>query len=163
MNRRELLGSFGAVALLPARTAMASVLPLRPVAVFEASLQLGLIGDGVGKCRRAPVIGGDVTGTALRGMVRSGTLEWLVDPASGAVELVLDCQVLTDQGRRVHLRDHTVHAGLDGINGVAGLATAPAVRAADSGRFLHTKPLAGRLDASGLPHGTVLLRAFEAA
>jgi hypothetical protein len=162
MNRRELLGSAGAVALLPARAVLASALPQRPAPAFEARLQLGPPADGAGKRRRARVIGGEVIGTRLRGVVTFGTLEWLVDPASGAVELQLHGQLLTSEGKRVDLRDHTVHAGLDGVNGIAGLATAPAVYAADSGKRLHANALAGRLDASGLPRGTVLLRAFEA-
>lgn len=107
MNRRELLGSAGALSLVPA-LGMAGG-QVRPP-VFAALLQLGSSQRGVANHRWAPVLGGAVTGGAQVGRVRSGRLDWHVDPASGAVEAKLECEIVRGDGLAFSVREHAVHA-----------------------------------------------------
>jgi hypothetical protein len=107
MNRRELLGSAGALSLLPA-LGMAGGQAQPPA--FAALLQLGSSQRGVANHRWARVLGGAVTGGAQVGRVRSGRLDWHVDPASGAVEAKLECEVVGDDGLVYCIREHAIHA-----------------------------------------------------
>lgn len=163
MNRRELLGSAGAVALLPALDAFATMPSRRDEPEFEAALRLGPVHSGAGNHRWAQVVGGSVTGNLLQGVVRSGRLDWHVDPASGAVEVVMNCSVHCMQGRVFELRDRTAHAGADRFAAQPGWPTAPELFEANSGRSITAGPLNGRMDTTDFGRGVVRLRAFHPA
>ncbi len=104
MNRRDVLVSVGAASLLPAVAAFAE--PATPSAVgqdpsvFGATLRLGPSQAGAGNHRWAPVLGGHTPA----GRVMAGRLDWLVDPASGAVEATMDCKLLSARGHAVEMR-----------------------------------------------------------
>lgn len=161
MNRRELLESAGAVSLLTACNAFAASMPMRLTPAFDAQLQLGPAQSGK-ECRRwARIVGGSITGMALRGTVRAGQMQWLVDPASGAVELSLTCSVEQSRGAPLELRDRSVHSSeIDGGLLPGGLHTAPELHQA-AGRATIAASLVGRLDVGEFARGLVRLRAFE--
>jgi hypothetical protein len=113
MNRRELLGSAGAMYLLPALPVLGTGAG-SPAPAFEAMLRLGPARGGVGNHRWADVLDGTVTGHRLVGLVRSGRLDWHVDPASGAVEAQVRCQIHCIDGRIRELRERGVRASAAG-------------------------------------------------
>jgi hypothetical protein len=158
ITRRCLLGTIGAVGMFPAFAPAISSSRARPA--LQVALRIGQPGSGTAAWRHAVIHGGKVTGVLMQGDVLSGRLDWLVDPASGAVEVVACVQVLRRDGVLVELRDRTVHAGADDLAGQPGLCTAPQLFDA-SGGFLPQPALAGRLDATALARGLVTLRAFE--
>jgi hypothetical protein len=104
---------------------------------------------------------GLVTGSFMRGTVQSGQLEWLVDPASGAVEFTVHMKVMRADGVLVQVRDRTVHAGTDDLPELPGLPTAPELLDAIGKPLLAPTQFAGRLDATDLRRGVVRLRAFN--
>jgi hypothetical protein len=99
INRRELLGSAGAVAMLPVLPVVDAPVTSGMPQPHEATLQLGPAHAGPGNHRWARILGGTVTGRGLVGRVQSGRLDWHVDPASGASEARVQCQVLCSDGR----------------------------------------------------------------
>ncbi len=162
MNRREVLGSVGAVSLLPAFDVLAAVPSLRGSSAFEAALQIGPAHSGAGNHRWAEVLGGEITGVLLRGRVQSGRMDWHADPASGAVAVATSMKVLRADGMSIELHDRTVHsdADVDGLSMLPGLPTAP--RLFDAAGVLVVVPaLAGRLDATQFSSGRVQLRAYR--
>jgi hypothetical protein len=164
VTRRTLLGSVGAAALFPPVAAALGSMPVSmPRLALEARLHLGAPQTSIGGRRRAVVHGGAVTGRLMHGTVQSGMLEWLVDPASGAVDLAARLQVLRTDGVLVELRDRTAHAGADRCASLPGWPTAPQLFEAASGRPITTLPLTGRLDTTSLGRGVVGLRAFYPA
>jgi len=122
MNRRELLGSAGALSLLPALGGAAGG---GGTPVFAALLQLGPSQGGVANHRWAPVLNGVVTGGAQVGQVRSGRLDWYVDPASGAVEAALKCEIVGGDGLVFSIREQAVHAAGAGRGRVRLTAARP--------------------------------------
>ena len=112
MNRREMLGSAGAISLLPALPVAG---PDAGAAVpdIEALLQLGPVQRGAGNHRWAQILQGSVTGQML-GIVRSGRLDWHVDPASGAVEAHMQCRVQCADGKLRELRKRSWHVSSAG-------------------------------------------------
>src|SRR5262245_47223122 len=131
VTRRTLLGSVGAAAMFPALGSAFRTLPAgAPRPALEASLLVGEPQTGPGGRRTAAVRGGRVTGHLLQGVVQSGQLEWLVDPASGAVELAARVQVRRADGELVELHDRTAHAAEDSFAAQPGWPTAPRLIAA---------------------------------
>jgi Protein of unknown function (DUF3237) len=113
INRRELLESAGFVPLLPLLSALdAPASPGRPQP--HATLQLGPSHRGAGNHRWALILGGTVTGNRLAGRVRSGRMDWHVDPASGAAEASVRCEVLCSDGRIREMRERGVHPAAAG-------------------------------------------------
>ncbi len=110
MNRRELLGSVGAVSLLPAFDVLAAAPSVRGLPAFEAALKTGTAQSGAGNHRWAPVLGGDITGNLLSGRVQSGRMDWHADPSTGAAEVSTLLAVRRADGVWIQLRDRTVHA-----------------------------------------------------
>ena len=162
MNRRELLGSAGAISLLAACNALAASPSSGPDAAFDAQLRIGPARRGVGNHRWAQILGGTMTGSLLSGVVGPGRFDWHVDPASGAVDVMLSCGVRDVGGRALGLRDRSVHCGADAGLPVPGLATAPELIDAAGGRSRVTAvSLAGRLDVAEFARGLVRLRAFR--
>jgi hypothetical protein len=138
--------------------AVHSPLPHAPQPVLEISLGIGKPRSGRHGWRYAQVRGGFATGSLLQASVRQGQLEWLVDPASGAVQVAADLLLVRGDGALIRLRDRSAHA--DGApGGYPGLATAPELFDA-AGMALLPGPLAGLLDASGLGRRLIQLRAF---
>lgn len=159
MTRRTLIGSIGAAGLFPSlASAIAGHAPASPSAALDIRLQVGDPQSAAGRWRHAVVRGGTVSGALMRGVVQSGRLEWLVDPATGAVEISARVQLLREDGAVVELRDRTSH-GQPLIVGMPGVSTAPQLFDA-AGRSLPHPSLVGRLDASDLARGVVRLRAF---
>lgn len=164
VTRRAVLGSVGAAAMFPplAQATLAS-LPASTRPVLEAWLQTGAPQSGQYGRRHARVHGGAVTGSLMRGTVQSGRLDWLVDPASGAVEVTARVQVLSADGALIELRDRTAPAVAAGFAAQPGWPTAPELFEAASGKSVTDQPLAGRLDTAAIARGLVRLRAFIAA
>ena len=106
MNRRDLLGSVGAVSLLPVLPAVEPDPGLAGRPVLHVLLRLRPTCSGTGNRRWARILAGTVTGS-ICGVVRSGRLDWHVDPASGAAEAWLRCQVEYADGRIFHLRERS--------------------------------------------------------
>lgn len=175
ITRRSVLGSVGAVSLSPALTAHALTgpvdaalqpddsPPVRSVPAFDAHLV-------VGPARRsaadpasgwAPVTGGEVTGSVLRGVVLPGRVEWHVDHASQCVEIRARFSVLRADGVRVEVRDRAVYPSAVAPGAVVGLCTAPELLDAATEQPVSPMLLVGRLDASGFDAGRVSLRAFR--
>ena len=160
MTRRTLLGSISAAGLFPSfATATTAAASHAAVPALEIGLRIGQPQSGLAGWRHAAIHGGSVAGALMQGRVQSGRLEWLVDPASGAVAVVARVQMRRDDGVLVELCDRTTHAGADGSD-FPGLTTAPQLLDA-AGASLPHPVLAGRLDASGFARGVVTLRAFE--
>jgi hypothetical protein len=161
ITRRAALGSIGAAGMFPAfAPAISGSGPRRNQPALEVALRIGQPQSGVAGRRHALIHGGTVAGTLMQGSVQSGRLEWLVDPASGAVEAAASMLVLRADGVLVELRDRTVHAAAPVQAGLPGVCTAPRLFDAHGASLPHAL-LAGRLDASGLARGVVTLRAFE--
>jgi hypothetical protein len=158
INRRELLCSVGAASLLPAVALATADRPASPG--FIAALSLGPAQDGAGNQRWADIAGGTVDGDVLRGRVQSGRLEWLSDPASGAVSVAITCRILRADGSLVELRDRNVGERHAQLAGVAGLPTAPRLMD-DAGRSLAgAAGLAGCLE-TDFSRGIAQLRAVN--
>lgn len=111
--------------------------------------------------RRAPVLAGTATGSLVEATVQAGSVEWLVDPISGAVEVAIDLQLVRSDGTLLQLRDRSAHADV-AAEGFPGVPTAPELRDA-AGTPLPFTRLTGRLDASGLARGMMWLRGFHVA
>ncbi len=159
MNRRELLGSVGVASLLPALDVFAAVPSARGMPAFEVVLKMGATQAGTGNHRWASILGGDIAGRLLRGRVRSGRMDWHVDPATGAVEVSTQLEVLRADGVSMQLRDRTVHADASELVELPGLCTAPELFDAAGQPMLVPASLAGRLDSTGMANGVVRLRA----
>jgi hypothetical protein len=160
MTRRTLIGSIGAAGLFPPfASASTGHAPQFPSAALDIELHVCEPLSGAGSWRHAVIRGGTVAGGLMRGVVQSGRLEWLVDPASGAVEIAARVHLLRDDGTPVELRDRTVHR-TNLLMGLPGVSTAPQLLDA-AGRLFPHHPLAGRLDPTDLGRGVVRLRAFE--
>lgn len=163
MNRRQLLGSVGSVALFPAGAGAGERIE-SPMsgrqAGFEAQLRLGSPQRLAGNHRWARISGGDVTGGLLRGSVQSGRMDWHVDPASGAVEVAVTCRILRSDGIMVELRDRSVGARAPKLAQESGLGTAPALFDAAGTKMKAPARLAGCLDAD-IGNGLARLRAFD--
>lgn len=161
ITRRSALGSISAAGMFPAfASAITAGASRRTEPALQVTLRIGQPQSGSAAWRHALIHGGTVAGALMRGSVQSGRIEWLVDPASGAVEAVANVLVLREDGVLVELRDRTVHAGRDAPADVPGLSTAPQLFD-ESGQSLQLPALVGRLDASALPLGLLTLRAFE--
>ena len=160
ITRRTVLGSVGAVTLFPQWAgAVHSPEPHVPQPVLQISLGIGAPRSGRHGWRRAQVRTGLATGSLLQGLVRQGQIAWLVDPASGAVQVAADMVLVRRNGALVRLRDRSAHACAVPF-GYPGVPTAPELFDA-AGRALESPgPLAGLLDASGLGRGLIQLRAF---
>lgn len=160
MNRREMLGSVGGFCLLPVFAgARAEVTPRQPQPAFDVLLRLGAAQGGAGNHRWARVLGGEISGSLLRGRVRGGRMDWHVDPASGAVAVATSMTIRRADGARVELRDRTAHAA-DELPELPGLRTAPELFDAAGRPLLAPLSLAGRLDARDFARGTVSLRVY---
>jgi hypothetical protein len=161
LTRRTVLGSVGAAAMFPQWAgAVHSHAAQVPQALLEISLRIDEPRAGLHGWRRAPVRGGVASGKLLRGSVQQGQLQWLVDPASGAVQVALDLQLLRVDGALIRLRDRSADAEVAPLE-FPGVPTAPELF--DAGGIALPVParLAGRLDASCLGRGVVWLRAFN--
>lgn len=117
MNRREVLASVGAASILPvavsgsvARGSVSSArsATMPPVEGLDALLLLGPAQSGEGNHRWASVSTGDAVCGALAGKVLGGQLDWIIDPASGAVSVSLSCRMQRSDGVVLELRDHAV-------------------------------------------------------
>lgn len=106
MNRRELLGSAGAISILPVLPAFADAPDLPTIPAFEATLQLGPSRSGAGNHRWAEILNGSVAGECLVGSVQSGRLDWVVDPCTGAADARMQCQIQCGDGRVQALTVH---------------------------------------------------------
>lgn len=160
MTRRTLLASIGAAGVFPSlASAITAAEPSPAPQSLKVQMQVTQPESGTGGWRHVLVRGGTVSGF-MQGIVQSGRLQWLVDPASGAVEVTARVQLLRSDGLLVELHDRTVHAAPGGVAGLPGVCTSPQLFDA-AGRSLAAPALAGRLDASGLARGIVTLRAFE--
>ena len=158
MNRREMLGSAGATALLPACDVLAGAPRITPA--FEAALHIGPAQSGAGNHRWARIENGKIVGRVVQGRVLAGRLDWHVDPASGAVEVTVNCLVQCADGSKVELRDRTTHTGADALAHFPGLPTAPELWVPGD-LPVNTASLTGRLDAADFVQGVVRLQAFE--
>ncbi len=125
MNRRELLGAAGVLSLVPVLPASGVAMAAPVLPDLEATLLLGPASSGVGNHRWAPVLQGIVTGS-MPGVVRSGRLDWHVDPASGAVAAQLQCQIECTDGKVRELRERSLRAAYAGPGKVRLVALAPA-------------------------------------
>jgi hypothetical protein len=161
MTRRTLLGSVAAATLLPRLAAgVTSPSPDTATPAMQVSMRLGEPLVGMHGWRRAVVLAGLVQGSLMQGKVQSGQLQWLVDPASGAVEIAIDMLLVRADGAMIQLRDRSAPAVAAPSAAWPGLPTAPALFDA-AGMQLSPVGLAGRLDASALGRGLVWLRAFD--
>ena len=160
MNRRELLGSAGALSLLPAAGLFAGMPDAGALPALDVSLRLGPVQKGAGNHRWAEVTGGIAAGRLLRGPVRSGRMDWHVDPATGAAELALSCTIRSADGRFVELRDRTCRRNAGQYVALPGHGTAPELSDAADGSPVGCRPLAGRLDMRQLSGGMARLQAF---
>jgi hypothetical protein len=70
---------------------------------FEMLLRLEPAQAGAGNHRWARIADGLISGGALPGRVRAGRIDWLVDPASGAVEATANCRVQRADGTLAEL------------------------------------------------------------
>src|SRR5689334_4520522 len=110
MTRRTLLGSVGAAAMFPPwAKAVHPRDPHAPQPVLEISLRVGEPHAGMHGWRRAVARAGLASGSLLQGSVQTGQLQWLVDPASGAVQVALDLLLLRADGALIRLRDRSAH------------------------------------------------------
>lgn len=99
ISRRSLLGAVGAVSLMPELVGAHAVSPSSGNAAdFEMLLRLEPAEAGAGNHRWARIADGLVSGGALPGRIRAGRIDWLVDPASGAVEATATCRVECTDG-----------------------------------------------------------------
>lgn len=106
LTRRAVIGAAsaaGALSLCPA-LAPAQVEAASGPAAFEGLFHLDVAQAGSGNHRWAMIIAGEVTGGAVRGSVRSGRLDWHVDPATGTAEAMLACGVCQADGVENTLR-----------------------------------------------------------
>lgn len=163
MTRRNVLGAIGAAGMFPSLGAArmeSPSSPVPPLPALQVSLRIDQPRSAAAGWRHADINGGMLAGRLLQGVVQSGQLRWLVDPASGAVEVLLRARLLRVDGVPFELHDRTVqgadHAALSALPGVR---TAP--RWFDASGELRSPLLAGWLDASGLARGEVILRAFD--
>ncbi len=99
ITRRTLLGSIGAAGMFPGFALAITDGSIAAPPALEVALRIGQPRSGTAGWRHAVIHGGTVTGALMQGAVQSGRLEWLVDPASGAVEVAASMQVLR-RGRR---------------------------------------------------------------
>jgi hypothetical protein len=160
ITRRTVLGSVGAATMFPEwAAAMHSPVPQVPRPVLEISLRIGEPRPGGHGWRRAQVLTGLATGSLLQGAVQAGTLEWLVDPASGAVQVAADMLLVRRDGAMVRLRDRSAHAQLASC-GVPGVPTAPELFDAAGIALPASGQLAGWLDTAAIGRGLLRLRAF---
>lgn len=104
-SRRSLLGAVGAVSLTSSSLAAAASLPEGAATggSLELVLRLGPAQPGTGNHRWAPIASGLAQGEGMLGWVRSGRVDWQVDPASGAAEAVATCSVERADGKLVQL------------------------------------------------------------
>jgi hypothetical protein len=163
MTRRTLLGSVAAVTMFPQPAAgVYSQAPQATTPGMQIGLRLGEPESRLHGWRRALVLAGMVEGSLMQGTVQSGQLEWLVDPASGAVEVAIDMLLVRADGALIRLRDRSAPADDAAQRASPGLSTAPELFDA-AGTLLAPARLAGHLDVSGLGRGVVWLRAFDRA
>lgn len=162
MTRRTLLGTVAAATMFPQLAGGVNSRVSRATQpAIEIALRTGEPHAGVHGWRRAVVLAGLLRGSLMQGTVKSGRLEWLVDPASGAVEVALDMLLLRADGRLIQLRDRSARAVAASPDEFPGVPTAPELFDAAAMAPLAVAQLAGRLDASGLGRGVVWLRAFD--
>jgi len=133
--------------------------PDAPQLLLQIKLGIGEPRSGRDGWRRAQVRAGLATGSLLQASVRQGQLEWLVDPASGAVQVVAGMLLVRRDGALIRLRDRSAHAQAAAF-GYPGVCTAPELFDAAGIALPAPGPLAGLLDASGLGRGLVRLRVF---
>jgi hypothetical protein len=158
MNRREVLGSVGAAMTLPAF----AVLPKGQASPrFQAVLRLGPTQDGTGNHRWAEIVAGRLSGELISGRVQSGRMDWFVDPASGAVEVAISCNVMRADGTAIQMCDRTAQATEQARAALPGHPTAPVL--CDASGDVIGPPLVGRMDATAIWRGFVTLRAFQTA
>lgn len=134
--------------------------PLASSPALELSLRVGEPRDGLHGRRHVAVLAGLVEGSLMQGIVQSGELAWLVDPATGALDIAIDLRLLRADGSLLHLRDRNVPADAAPA-GAPCVATAPQLFDSAGSALLAPARLSGRLDASGLGRGVVWLRAIE--
>jgi hypothetical protein len=158
MNRREVLGLVSAALAPPA---FAMLPPGQASLRFQAALRLGPAQDGAGNHRWAAIVAGKLSGELVNGGVQSGRMDWFVDPASGAVEVAITCNVLRTDGTTIQLRDRTARATAQARRALPGHPTSPVL--CDASGAAIGPPLVGRMDATGIWRGFVSLRAFHAA
>lgn len=162
MTRRTLLGSMGAATMFPRLAAgVNATAPRAAMPAMQIGVRVGEPRNGLHGRRHAEVLAGLVHGSLMQGAVQSGHLEWLVDPASGAVEVALDMRLLRADGALLRLRDRSVHADAAVLADVPGILTAPQLFDSTGAALLAPARLAARLDASGLGRGVIWLRAFD--
>lgn len=159
MNRRELIAAAGAACMVPACLPVAEGASVNEEMTLHAWLRIGPTRSGAGNHRWASIEAGSVTGTLARGVAGAGRLDWHADPATGAVEVALQCSVVQADGSLWTLSDRSCAAAFDAGMG-AGLHSAPRLhRAGDPPRH---PTLVGRIDHSRFAEGLLELRAFEA-
>jgi hypothetical protein len=122
MNRRELIASVSAAALLPAMAATAGTMAAHRASAINSVLHLGPAQRGAGNHRWAAVTGGAIAGGEFQGQVQSGRLDWHVCPMSGATSVAMTCRILRADGAAIELRNQAVdvHAA-DFTRGRVGL------------------------------------------
>jgi hypothetical protein len=136
--------------------------PDAPERVFAATLHIGTAQSGAGNQRWAELLGGEVVGPLLSGLVESGRLDWFVDPMTGATDVTIACTVRDFRGRRFRLHDRTTHTAVDALALEPGMPSAPALLDVAGRPRLPQGSLLGRLDARAFPQGRVRLSAFQA-
>jgi hypothetical protein len=173
-SRRSVLGSVGAASVVPTITggsavASATALPfdngVQVAPAFVATLNVGrqIRNDASPRHFSAPILGGEVTGVLLSGLIQPGRIEWTIDAASNTVELIASYAVLRADGALIQVKDRCVHAVAAAPAASAGIRTAPELLADSAHVELPPSVLVGMLDASGFADGRVSLRAFRIA
>lgn len=161
MTRRTVLGSVGAAAVFPQWAQALHPDHLRvPQPVLEINLRIGTPRALMHGWRGAAVRAGLASGSLLQGAVQTGQLRWLVDPASGAVQVELDLLLMRADGAAIRLRDRSAPEQIATLE-IPGVPTAPQLFDAAGVALPAKARLAGRLDPAAMGRGLVQLRAFE--
>jgi hypothetical protein len=158
VNRRELIAAAGATCFAPACVGGAALARPLEEAGLSASLRMGTARRGAGNHRWAIIESGAVTGTLVRGVVVAGRVDWHVDPATGAVEVALQCSIHGDDGRVWTLADRSSGPVAGSLAGGLRLASVPRLDCATDPGPRHP-PLAGRMDPRRFAEGVLELRA----
>jgi hypothetical protein len=168
LSRRSLLGSVGAATVAPALPAATrdlaeavAGLP-RTVPAFEARLRTGpQLRSSLSQAQfSAAILGGELAGPLLQGVVQSGRIEWTIDSASRALHITAHYAVLRHDGVLVQIKDHGIHPQAMKPADSTRLRTSPEI-SVDGEPHMAASLLVGLLDASGFSSGEVTLRAFR--
>lgn len=177
MTRRRLLGSAGALSLLPAARVPAAAppaagppgetSPLRTEFVLEIhasiapALTIGPSGDGVK--RLIPITGGTFEGPRLRGEIIPGGADWQVDRPDGVTEVEARYTLKAGDGTLVSVVNRgLIVAGPTATGEPRYVRTVPEFEAPVGPHdWLNKAIFVGSLDASQVRQGRVIIRVFR--